>query len=36
MADAGAVTVKTKKFLTNRLLQRKQFLIEVVTLASRA
>ena len=30
MADAGAVTVKTKKFITNRLLQRKQFLIEVV------
>ena len=30
MADAGAVTVKTKKFITNRLLQRKQFLVEVV------
>lgn len=29
MADA-AVTVKTKKFITNRLLQRRQFLVEVV------
>ena len=30
MGDAGTVSVKTKKFITNRLLQRKQFLIEVV------
>ena len=27
---SDAVTVKTKKFITNRLLQRRQFLIEVV------
>ena len=26
----SAVTVRTKKFITNRLLQRKQFLIDVV------
>ena len=30
MGDAGTVSVKTKKFITNRLLQRKQFLVEVV------
>ena len=29
MSD-GAVTVRTKKFITNRLLQRKQFLVEVI------
>ena len=27
---ADAVTVRTKKFITNRLLQRRQFLVEVV------
>jgi small subunit ribosomal protein S24e len=27
---ADAVTVRTKKFMTNRLLQRRQFLVEVV------
>ena len=26
----GAVTVRTKKFITNRLLQRRQFLVEVI------
>ncbi|KAL3932878.1 MAG: hypothetical protein SGPRY_000527 [Prymnesium sp.] len=29
MSDA-AVTVRTKKFITNRLLQRKQFVVEVI------
>ena len=29
MADS-AVTVRTKKFITNRLLQRKQFVVEVI------
>eukprot|EP00967_Tisochrysis_lutea_P045728 scaffold55493_cov30-Tisochrysis_lutea.AAC.1 len=29
MADA-AVTIRTKKFVTNRLLQRKQFVCEVI------
>ena len=27
---ADAVTVRTKKFITNRLLQRRQFLVEVI------
>merc|ERR1712100_386795 len=26
----GAVTIRTKKFITNRLLQRKQFVVEVI------
>merc|ERR1712146_633465 len=30
MADSAAVTVRTKKFITNRLLQRKQFVVEVI------
>jgi len=28
--ESGAVTVRTKKFVTNRLLQRKQFVCEVI------
>ena len=27
---SDAVTVRTKKFITNRLLQRRQFLVEVI------
>merc|ERR1711990_1218916 len=30
MGESGAVTVRTKKFVTNRLLQRKQFVCEVI------
>ncbi|KAK9895332.1 hypothetical protein P389DRAFT_172935 [Cystobasidium minutum MCA 4210] len=30
MSDAGAVTIRTRKFLTNRLLQRKQFVVDVL------
>jgi len=30
MADAKAVTVRTRKFMTNRFLSRKQFLIDVL------
>ncbi|CAD6574449.1 MAG: ribosomal 40S subunit protein S24B [Cyphobasidiales sp. Tagirdzhanova-0007] len=30
MSDAGAVTVRTRKFITNRLLQRKQFVVDVL------
>jgi len=30
MADAKAVTVRTRKFMTNRLLARKQFVIDVL------
>uniref|UniRef100_A0A804K8Z1 40S ribosomal protein S24 n=1 Tax=Musa acuminata subsp. malaccensis TaxID=214687 RepID=A0A804K8Z1_MUSAM len=30
MADAKAVTIRTRKFMTNRLLSRKQFVIDVL------
>ncbi|GAQ90430.1 40S ribosomal protein S24 [Klebsormidium nitens] len=30
MSDAKASTIRTRKFLTNRLLQRKQFVIDVL------
>ncbi|CAI5503604.1 unnamed protein product [Closterium sp. Naga37s-1] len=30
MAEAKACTVRTRKFMTNRLLQRKQFIIDVL------
>ncbi|XP_031261490.1 40S ribosomal protein S24-1-like [Pistacia vera] len=30
MADSKAVTIRTRKFMTNRLLSRKQFVIDVL------
>ncbi|KAG0167588.1 ribosomal 40S subunit protein S24B [Apophysomyces sp. BC1015] len=30
MADASTVTIRTRKFLTNRLLQRKQMVVDVI------
>ncbi|KAI9266904.1 ribosomal protein L23/L15e core domain-containing protein [Phascolomyces articulosus] len=30
MADAATVTIRTRKFLTNRLLQRKQMVVDVI------
>merc|ERR1711939_187465 len=30
MAEQGAVTLRTRKFITNRLLQRKQFVVDVL------
>ncbi|MCL7034399.1 hypothetical protein MKW94_023357 [Papaver nudicaule] len=30
MADTKAVTIRTRKFMTNRLLSRKQFVIDVL------
>ncbi|CAL5425231.1 unnamed protein product [Camellia sinensis] len=30
MADSKAVTIRTRKFMTNRLLSRKQFIIDVL------
>ncbi|KAG0757303.1 hypothetical protein G6F26_006945 [Rhizopus arrhizus] len=30
MADAASVTIRTRKFLTNRLLQRKQMVVDVI------
>ncbi|KAG1506132.1 hypothetical protein G6F52_011973 [Rhizopus delemar] len=30
MADASSVTIRTRKFLTNRLLQRKQMVVDVI------
>ncbi|KAH9729813.1 40S ribosomal protein S24-1 [Citrus sinensis] len=30
MADTKAVTLRTRKFMTNRLLSRKQFVIDVL------
>ncbi|KAL5729608.1 ribosomal protein S24A [Ranunculus cassubicifolius] len=30
MADGKAVTIRTRKFITNRLLSRKQFVIDVL------
>ncbi|KAF5930169.1 hypothetical protein HYC85_031042 [Camellia sinensis] len=30
MADSKAVTIQTRKFMTNRLLSRKQFIIDVL------
>ncbi|KAI9475998.1 MAG: 40S ribosomal protein S24 [Benjaminiella poitrasii] len=30
LADASTVTIRTRKFLTNRLLQRKQMVVDVI------
>ncbi|GKG21350.1 40S ribosomal protein S24-1, partial [Tanacetum coccineum] len=30
MADTKAITIRTRKFMTNRLLSRKQFVIDVL------
>ncbi|PIA17183.1 hypothetical protein COEREDRAFT_80556 [Coemansia reversa NRRL 1564] len=30
MADASTVTIRTRKFITNRLLQRKQMVVDVI------
>ncbi|CAO3596754.1 ribosomal protein L23/L15e core domain-containing protein [Absidia repens] len=30
MADASSVTIRTRKFITNRLLQRKQMVVDVI------
>src|SRR5260370_17223029 len=30
MQSEGAVTIRTRKFLTNRLLQRRQFVVDVL------
>jgi len=30
MADSGTAIIRTRNFLTNRLLQRKQFVVEVI------
>ncbi|KAJ1857240.1 ribosomal 40S subunit protein S24B [Coemansia sp. RSA 1807] len=30
MADASTVTIRTRKFMTNRLLQRKQMVVDVI------
>ncbi|CAG8593543.1 23430_t:CDS:2 [Dentiscutata erythropus] len=30
MSDAAGVTLRTRKFLTNRLLNRKQFVVDVI------
>ncbi|KAL5702455.1 ribosomal protein S24A [Ranunculus cassubicifolius] len=32
MADGKAITIRTRKFMTNRLLSRKQFVIDVLHL----
>ena len=30
MAEKGAITVRTRKFMTNRLLNRKQMVVDVL------
>ncbi|KAJ1952944.1 ribosomal 40S subunit protein S24B [Linderina pennispora] len=30
MADASTVTIRTRKFMTNRLLQRKQMVVDII------
>merc|ERR1712141_710102 len=30
MGDAGSATIRTRKFMTNRLLARKQFVVDVI------
>ena len=30
MADSSSATIRTRKFMTNRLLQRKQFILDVI------